>query len=102
MCAALIIYLEAGYYVLITDEEDTLSWDRTEHAGWCVGLYADPDLHVDTDGSISDAQAPDSGIPALIKLIDQVMDPGSLGLTTLAPRTPVRAEKPATAPATSG
>lgn len=33
-CAALIMYPEAGYDVLITDEEVTLSWARAEHAGW--------------------------------------------------------------------
>ena len=39
MCAALEITLETGGHVLITDTEDTLAWDRGQHAGWGFGLY---------------------------------------------------------------
>ena len=34
MCAALEVTLEAGQHLLITDAEDSLSWDRDEQRGW--------------------------------------------------------------------
>ena len=37
--------LEAGFTLLVTDAEDTLSWERAEHAGWWVGMYAPGDEH---------------------------------------------------------
>lgn len=86
MCAALIIPLEAGYYVLITDEEDTLSWARTEHAGWWVGLYADPDVYEWADGPISDAHTSDSGVDSLTKLVDRVMEPSNWPPAARRPR----------------
>lgn len=75
MCAALIIPLEAGHYVLVTDEDDTLSWDRGDHQGWWVGLHADQEMRPDSDGAIREAQTRDSSIPALLGLVDQVMSP---------------------------
>jgi len=39
MCAALQVTLDGGYYLLFTDQEDTLSWSRVEHEGWYVGLF---------------------------------------------------------------
>jgi hypothetical protein len=39
MCAALEIALDGGAIVLVTDRDDTLSWDRGRHEGWGVGLY---------------------------------------------------------------
>ena len=33
MCAALEVTLEAGQHLLITDAEDSLSWDRGEQRG---------------------------------------------------------------------
>lgn len=38
MCAALSVSLDGGY-LLITDQQDSLSWNRLDHAGWCVGRY---------------------------------------------------------------
>ena len=73
MCAALMIPLESGFYVLITDEEDTLSWDRQDHVGWWVGLYADPDVHPEADRVMRDVQTPDGSVVALIPLVDEVM-----------------------------
>lgn len=39
MNAALEVSLDGGAYLLLTDLEDTLSWNRDDHAGWYVGLY---------------------------------------------------------------
>lgn len=39
MCAALVIPRPDGGEILITDEEDTLSWNRADHQGWAVGIY---------------------------------------------------------------
>lgn len=60
MCAALQVTLDGGYYLLLTDRDDTLSWSRHDHVGWYVGLYAPEDrqqedgpMHyvLDDDGS---------------------------------------------------
>lgn len=77
MCAALMISVEAGYHVLITDEEDTLSWDRETHQGWWAGLYPDADVHPEAEGPISYDQCADSSTPALLHLVDRVMDPAN-------------------------
>lgn len=39
MCAALQVMLDGGYYLLLTDRDDPLSWSRAEHRGWFIGLY---------------------------------------------------------------
>lgn len=49
MCAAIQVTLDGGYYLLLTDRDDTLSWSRSEHRGWYVGLFA-PDDRRQEDG----------------------------------------------------
>jgi hypothetical protein len=49
MCAALQVTLDGGYYLLFTDQDDTLAWSRAEHEGWCVGLF-EPDERRKVDG----------------------------------------------------
>lgn len=39
MNAALEAHLDGGAYLLVTDADDTLSWDRDEQQGWGAGLY---------------------------------------------------------------
>ncbi len=39
MCAAIEAVLDGGFYLLVTDAEDTLPWDRSSHRGLWVGLY---------------------------------------------------------------
>ncbi|SDI90682.1 hypothetical protein SAMN05444157_0737 [Frankineae bacterium MT45] len=39
MNAAIMVTLEAGHHLLVTDQEDALAWDRSGHRGWYVGLY---------------------------------------------------------------
>lgn len=73
MNAALVVGLEAGYYLLITDGEDSLSWNRNDHAGWFVGMYRDTE-----DGGTEPlrwAQDEDSSTSALLALVDEVMSP---------------------------
>lgn len=72
MCAALEVLLDSGHTLLITDEEDTLSWDREEHRGWGVGLY--PPDQANTDGECLVFDSTDDGSPqALVPLVEQVL-----------------------------
>lgn len=43
MCAALEVRLERGY-LLITDIDDSLPWQREELRGWGVGYYLSDDV----------------------------------------------------------
>lgn len=73
MNAALEVLLDGGYTLLITDAEDSLSWDREEHAGWGVGLY--PPDQVNTDGDCLAFDSSDDGEPAaLVPLVRGVLD----------------------------
>lgn len=40
MRAALEVILDSGYYLLLTDGDDTVSWSCSDHEGWHVGLFA--------------------------------------------------------------
>ena len=76
MCAAVEITLETGGYVLVTDAEDTLSWDRADHPGWGVGLYPrDDDTHEGAydSGSLAYGTTPDTDTPALLDLVHDVL-----------------------------
>lgn len=71
MNAALEVQLETGRTLLITDANDSLSWDRREQEGWSVGLYRpadDEDTSPIRFGTIEDAL-----IAALWRLIDEVL-----------------------------
>lgn len=69
MNAALEITLDGGI-VLITDFEDTLSWNRDEHQGWAVGFYSRQDI----DGLPTRFEATeDSSVEALIGLLQDVL-----------------------------
>lgn len=74
MCAALMVTLEAGWYLLVTDLEDTLSWERSEHAGWWVGLYPPEDSRV-ADGPVRWLESDDGGVPELVRLAEDVLRP---------------------------
>ena len=71
MCAALVVQLEAGHYLLLTDAEDTLSWNRFEHSGWWVGLCTGDGGEV-----VRDAQTDADDFGALLATIDEVLLPG--------------------------
>lgn len=77
MCAAVEVILEGGASLLITDEEDTLSWKREEHVGWGVGLYRqgeDQDTWSSDRGDVVRfASTGDSSLEALVEVVREVM-----------------------------
>ena len=79
MCAALEVMLDSGQTLLVTDAEDALSWDREEHQGWGVGLYAPASAY--DDGALAFDSTPDGSVSALLPLVGEV-------LTSFTRRTP--------------
>ena len=72
MNAALETLLDGGRTLLITDAEDSLSWERAEHAGWGVGLY--PPDQANTDGECMVFESDEDGSPeALVPLVERVL-----------------------------
>ncbi|MDL9938989.1 hypothetical protein QSJ18_19765 [Gordonia sp. ABSL1-1] len=67
MCAAIEANLEDATSLLITDADDSLSWDRGHHNGWGVGVYEidapDEPIWFDT--------VDDGSLQALIDLVDR-------------------------------
>lgn len=43
MCLAIEVPLSASRYALVTDFEDILPWERSEHRGFSVGIYSTDD-----------------------------------------------------------
>lgn len=73
MNAALEVLLDGGYTLLITDAEDSLSWEREEHAGWGVG--STPRTQANTAGDCLSFDSSDDGEPAaLVPLVRAVLD----------------------------
>ena len=65
MNAAIKAHLDGGAYLLVTDADDTLSWDRAEQDGWGAGLYTnDQDQEL-----IAHAATADPGSAALVWLV---------------------------------
>jgi hypothetical protein len=73
MCAALEITLDNGGHLLVTDAEDTLAWNRADHAGWGVGLYPRDDDQAYDSGSLAYGSTPDSDTAALLALVHDVL-----------------------------
>ncbi len=72
MNAALEVLLDGGHTLLITDAEDSLSWDRDDHQGWGVGLY--PPNQANTDGECLLFESDEDGSPeALVPLVHRVL-----------------------------
>ncbi len=71
LCAALEVTLEAGQHLLITDAEDSLSWERGEQRGWGVGRYI-TDSEYD-DGPLAFGDSDDRSIEALLLLVREVL-----------------------------
>lgn len=76
MCAAIEVTLEAGYYLLLTDREDSLAWDRASHDGWFVGLY-EPEERRTVDGPLRYAESDDGCLDAALTLLTKVL-PGAV------------------------
>lgn len=77
MCAAIEITLDGGHYVLLTDREDTLSWDRAEHAGWYCGLY-EPEERRANDGPLRWLHSDDGSAREAVRLAMTVIRPPSV------------------------
>ncbi|HXC77609.1 MAG TPA: hypothetical protein VNU19_11205 [Candidatus Acidoferrum sp.] len=73
MCAALQVMLDGGHYLLFTDLEDTLSWERAAHEGWFVGLY-EPEERRSVDGPLRWLEDPDGSSAKAIELARRVID----------------------------
>ena len=74
MCAAIEAVLESGRVLLVTDAEDTLSWDRGAHRGWGVGVYRpDGDGGYLDDGPLVYDSAQDGSITVLLTLVARVL-----------------------------
>lgn len=72
MCAALEVTLDSGHTLLVTDAEDSLTWEREEHQGWGVGLY--PPDQVNSDGECLAFGSTGDGSPeALVPLVGAVL-----------------------------
>ena len=71
MCAALEVTLDGGQTLLITDGDDTLSWDRAAHQGWSVGRY--PRNSEYDDGPLAFESTDDGSLPALLPLVRTVL-----------------------------
>ncbi|RJK92524.1 hypothetical protein [Vallicoccus soli] len=69
--AALEVRLDDGHTLLVTDEEESLSWDRDEHAGWGVGLYR-PGSEYD-DGPLAFHSTAGSSLQALLLVVEQLL-----------------------------
>lgn len=69
MCAALQVRLERGY-LLVTDAEEPLPWDRSELRGWGVGFYPTDDV---CEGPEAFVATEDTSVPALGRLAEQCL-----------------------------
>lgn len=72
MNAALEVLLDSGHSLLITDAEESLSWDRRDHAGWGVGLYPPDQANEGGDCLAFDSTA-DGSAQALVPLAEAVL-----------------------------
>lgn len=72
MNAALEVTLETGQHLLISDAEDSLSWDRDEQRGWGVGRYV-TDSEYD-DGPLAFVDSGDDGDTSIETLLALVWD----------------------------
>ena len=63
---ALLVVLEGGRSLLVTDSDDSLSWDRRTKHGWAVGLFPNAGA---SGERITDLDTDDGSIEALLKLI---------------------------------
>lgn len=70
MCAALLVRLEGGAVLLITDAEDDLAWNREDHHGWGVGLYRGDDYG---EGPVLFASTNEGQVDALPPLIEKTL-----------------------------
>lgn len=74
MCAAIEVVLDGGRVLLVTDADDSLSWDRETHLGWGAGLYRpDGDGSYLDDGPLAYDTTDDGSPRALVPLVRSVL-----------------------------
>ncbi len=74
MNAALEATLDGGAYLMITDEEESLAWERPQHAGWGVSLYRDIE---DREEPLAYTSSSQGDVLTLVALVRTVLDAGS-------------------------
>jgi hypothetical protein len=70
MNAALDVTLEGGYYLLITDGQEPLTWHRADLEAWGVGLYRGDDAG---DGPLAFDETSDVEVDSLLSLVRRVI-----------------------------
>lgn len=70
MCFAIQLHLNDGTYALVTDKDDVLAPNRSDHRGWTVAIY-DPK---DTSDPIRAASTDDSTVTGVLELAADVID----------------------------
>lgn len=80
MNAALEVLLEGGWALLITDAEDSLSWERTTQRGWGVGLFAPDEQYMVAPQAFG--ETPETDTETLLSLVPEVLREGVAGTTT--------------------
>lgn len=78
MCAAIMVPLDGGHYLLLTDLEDTLSWDRSDHEGWWAGLY-EPEERRTADGPLRWLESEDGDAAEAVRLAQAVLRNRAIG-----------------------
>lgn len=79
MNAALLVTLESGCAVLVTDAEDSLSWYREDQQGWGVGFWVNEERSTDPifDGALAFQADDASDVATLLILIPRVVRAGT-------------------------
>ena len=83
MNAAILIVLEGGCSLLITDAEDSLSWYREDQRGWGVGFWADSEQYdrPEYDGALAFAcSGTATDTETLLRLVPEVVRDGTTAL----------------------
>lgn len=80
MCAALQVTLERGY-LLITDVDDSLPWDRDELRGWGVGFYRSDDV---SEGPEHFVDSDDTSAQALGALVEDCLTGAATAMRTVS------------------
>ncbi|MGY2082798.1 hypothetical protein ACI790_03400 [Blastococcus sp. SYSU DS0539] len=71
MNAALEVWLDGGYSILVTESDDSLAWSRAEHRDWGVALYPPSEQY---DGECLMAAVSDDGsVDALLILVQELL-----------------------------
>jgi len=73
MCAALEVRLETGHVLIVTEADDSLSWDWAHHHSWGVGAYTAKSYENSFSDQLGYVESENGDLPTLIKLIEQLI-----------------------------